>query len=437
MSKKGLHPDLKEKVEKFADGLNIPDVKTLKADPGIIDQDSATYGGTLPRDAVLGLIRTMEDHSLLLKSIDLKRVSAKTGHVPIQSIDSPVSQAVTENDPTIVDNLLETSMVPYSCKKLKANIIVTTEMIESAGESGMGNFESNLMTDFAKALANDLSHLAIRGDSSLPATTKWNKLLRRCDGLSKLCDDNGANVIDAAGKGIGLGTFAVMKRLLPPLYAQNLTLYRWLFNSSVEDVYRSMFADERETDTGDAFLSRRPDVTPMGIKPIITNTILDSLGDTPVAPTAVVDDTDGTMTVRVATVLPDSTDSSGRLVTITCKATGLSETCEVDYNGSSQNIIETTTALGQDTISTTQSDYTVAVADQTQVYLMDPKRYALVSTTHNWRSYRKFNEQADRYEFTFYYWIDSLLAEPESIVKLDNLTLPQLTDWTAWTGLAS
>lgn len=86
-------------------------------------------------------------------------------------------------------------------------------------------------------------------------------------------------------------------------------------------------------------------------------------------PTGVVDDGDGTMTIDVESLFASGQDHSGRTVKVFLKATQdggnvgpLSAALAVEtLTVNSSNEIETVTALGQTAISTTASDYTVAL----------------------------------------------------------------------------
>jgi hypothetical protein len=97
-------------------------------------------------------------------------------------------------------------------------------------------------------------------------------------------------------------------------------------------------------------------------------------------PTSVADDGDGTMTVRVSTILPDAYDTAdddNRQVKVTLNATGAFEICTV-YRSGGQNLIATTGALGQTVISTTASDYTVQVVDEASSILSLPGNFCMV-----------------------------------------------------------
>jgi hypothetical protein len=423
-----------EYLKKFNNVLEILGIEErLKADPGVVTLGNTNFAGTMPKPSVIGLIDQTISESDVLSAIDMKKVEASTGEVRLMDISGPVSEAVDENQGTPVLNKPNTSVKAYSCKKMKSEMYITHEELKAAGDDGLANFENNLMNDLSKCLASDLAHLVFRGDVTLSASSpdRWDRMLRRCNGLSVLCDA-GATVIDNNGKGVGFGMFHVWKARLLQKYRKQLPLYRWLLNSSTIDIWKMIFADQRPTAEGDKRVSGTPPESPAGVTPIICDTILTDLGAT-AAPDAAADDGDGTITLNINTLV-GATTAAGRQVEVTCIATGVSETCTVTWS-SPNNQIATTGSLGQTTISTTAGDYEVKIADETEVYLGPPKTFALVSPTHNWRSYYLYNKDYDRHEFTFYYELDSLLAVPEAWVKIKELKLqtpPAYTEWTTW-----
>ena len=431
------NPAFLKKFNEVLDGLGM--TQTLKADPGIIDS-SVNFSGTMPKPAVVALLDQTISESEVLSAIDMKKVTSKKGEVRIMDISGPVSEAVGENDGTPVLNRPNTSVKEYSCGKMKAEIDITTEELEAAGEDGIANFQDNLMNDFSTCLGNDLAHIVFRGNKTLSKTSpdRWDRMLRRCDGLSRLCDA-GANVIDNDGVGVGLGMFHVFKQSLPTKYAQNIGLYRWLLNSQTMDLWRMIFADKRPTAEGDKRLSGIIPESPAGVNPLTCNTILGDLGVTG-TPDAV---TDGTTVIksRCNAILPDAGVAAhvGRKVLLTYLPTGKSELCTVYKNGSNKCEITTSTGnlLGQTAVSTTAAEYSIKISDETEIYLGPPKSFALVSTTHNWRSHYRFNPSFDRHEFTFYYWLDSLLATPEAWVKVKEMKLQSPPSYTEWSGWAS
>ena len=406
-----------------------------RAEPGIVDS-GLNFEGTMPRPVTIALLTDMVNDSAILSAIDFKRVTHSTGDVRILEFDSPVAHADFENVDTASPRKPTSRVVPYTLRKIRADIYFTWEELEQAAEDGMTNFEDNIMSMFRQNLSNDLAHLAVRGDTTISSESNdpWDQLLRCTDGLLKHLES--ANIYDRAGKGPGIGMFHVFKRSIKSRYLKNPASFRWILNSTVIDIWRMAFAHLRQTAEGDRRLSNETYETPAGIKPFVTDTILDDMGPSS-APTSVSDDADGTMTVRVNSILNDATDYSGRQVEITCKATGLSEKCAVDYNGSSQNIIETAGSLGQDTISTSASDYTVKVVDQTEIAFGNPKTFAFLTKDNNWRVAYEYNKDFDRYEYTMRFMVGSLLPMLDPWAKMKNLTIPQITDFAEWTGWTS
>jgi len=144
------------------------------------------------------------------------------------------------------------------------------------------------------------------------------------------------------------------------------------------------------------------------------------------APTAVVDDGDGTMTVRVATILPDAYDAGAdnRRVRITLKATGAYELCTVAHVGG-QNLIYTTGALGQTVISAVASDYDVQVADERSLILSDPNNLVLALADQILALAALDSDKPS--EITkVHCWMDSVIVRPEAAVLLKGYFYPNL-----------
>jgi len=140
-------------------------------------------------------------------------------------------------------------------------------------------------------------------------------------------------------------------------------------------------------------------------------------------PTAVVDDGDGTMTVRVASILPDATDHSGRRVRVTLDSTGAYEDLRVTRSGG-QNIVETAGALGQAVISAVAADYTVKVIDETSIVLANP--FGILGLIENEvEVYRTFDERGLNHGTIAHTWTDQRLLRPDAVVFVNGIYLPQ------------
>ena len=77
-------------------------------------------------------------------------------------------------------------------------------------------------------------------------------------------------------------------------------------------------------------------------------------------------------------------------------------------------------------MSTTAADYSIRVADETEVYYCNPKTINLIYC-NEWRSYREFNKDFDRWEITTYFEADLVTPVPETMVKFVRVRAPQIT----------
>jgi hypothetical protein len=363
-----------------------------------------------------------------MDAITIEDVDSPKGHVMLMRMDGTMSEKFTEGDDRLITNKPVTWNVPYTCEMLKANVIIFKKTVENYATANQGSFEDKLMPMIAKGLRQDMSKLVFRGDTTLPGTSRLNRLLHTQDGLLKLADSG--QVIDKSGKGLGDGMFSVMEDAMPEEFhdADNL---KWIFNSKVDATWRLMLGLDRKTGIGDTVVTTGGNnLTPSGIPKLISNSIPRNMGPSG-TPDSITDDT-GNLIARVNALLPDATDSTGRRVKITYKPTGVSETLTVSYDGSSHNIITTVGMLGQDAVDTTAANYTIQIQDETACFLMNPKGLAMVVTNNDWEAYREFNVQLRAWVLTFYYNVAVLLPQPESVVYLKRLSLPQITDWNAW-----
>jgi hypothetical protein len=393
---------------------------------GVITVSDADFGGLLPKPVVEELIDMTRSQSRWLGSIRTLRRTASTGTFPILDLNEPVTEYVGENDGTTVTNKPNTSRTDYACKKFRSDLYITTEDLQEAAAAGLPEFEQKVTAAWATQLGNDIATLVMQGDSSLLPTTRLNKLLRGADGIDKITSASSI-VYDAAGKAFDQGIFAAMLDMLPERYAEDPGL-KWMFNRRTNLKWKNSLTNVSTTERtrsilGDQVLTTFEDVPPLGVPQLIVPQITSTQGGTPIAPDTVAGTTE--VTATVPTLLPNTTNSAGRKVKITCVDTGVSEICTVTYPGS-VNTIVTAGKLGQATVSGTASHYTVVIYDYTSLYLQNPLLYTLIYC-YDWRSYREFNKDFDRYEVTTYFQMAFKIPTPEVIVKFKNVRVTPIT----------
>ena len=407
-----------------------------KAD-GVMTTSSQQTGQWPDRKRVHNLLDLVVNEAGWLGQCAKHVVSEKSGEVPRSVINEPVTEAVDENDSGQNDYTRpDMDNVEYSTGKGHASWSLTYDMASAALSAGEMNLGRIVQNQFAKAMGNDLAMVVIQGDTLLDKSTKMNRLLRLQDGLIKqaLARGHVRWPVATTGKDFGAGMFDAMFAAMPDKFKHDSGL-RWMVPSVIDQNWRNSLTTIGESPANQVGSPLRDQVitTPIGPPPngiqqiIIPQIPTNTRGRSSVAaPTAVVDDADSTITVRVATVLADATDFTGRKVKITCKATGQSETLSV-YREGGQNKIATAGSLGQGAVSTTASDYQVEIADLTYSLLLNPKAIALVFQ-NKVRSYKQWNQKRDRWEIDVYYRVAVVLYNEDGTV-IQGGVRPQVQLW--------
>lgn len=413
-----------ELFEKWCQKNNI-----VKAE-GVIDT-SANFGGMLPVKTVQRLISLSRKMNQWMSKITTVTTANPAGQYPIIDAFDVVSEAVGENDPTPVTSTLPTRNVEYFTRKVKSGWVITTEQIETAAASGITDFEAQIDEAFAIAMGNDWARLAINGDASLPGTTRLNKLLRRCDGFKKKLAA-GANVQNCGGKALDNEIWTAMLASVPEQYRNDEGM-EWMYNDMIDILfhksltYVSTPTVTRDDIAGD-ILVRGSKVRPLN-KPVnIINQISAMQGPTPVAPTSAAAQGNGIRFV-LTSLVADATVATGRMVKVTYKPNSMSEIVAIT-RPSTANVIDTVGKLGQTVVSTTNTDYEVTFADESNIWLGNPKGlHQIVWLTM--RAYRKFNQDADRWEIVVYNHLDFQVPTPEMFVDFQRIRVLPPTTWAA------
>jgi hypothetical protein len=405
-----------------------------KADSGVHTMDNTNFGNLMPRQAVEEMVDMTRDESGWLKSINTVTRHQMAGTVPIVRINQPVTVGVGEGEGTAPARRQVTSRANYSCKKFKSMWVTTWEDLREAKAAGIQQFNEKMRKSFFTAIGNDMAWIILASDTSRGALTDWDRLLNRLDGVQKQLDS--ANVYNAAGKAFGSGMFAMMKKKMPAKYASDPNL-RFFFNATMNTLWKHSLTNTATTQkyrsaVGDAALTTVQEFSPMGIPPLIVPQMLDNQGPTAIAPTSVADDGDGTATIVLTTLVTAAyvaTVALGadRIYIVKNLVTGHEEFL-TGVDASSTLTVYSAGAFGQDTISTTASDYSVTLADESDCYLMNPK---VITAVHcdQMRSYTKHNVDNDWFETIVYHDMDVLVPTPEVAVKFKRVQLPDITTW--------
>jgi hypothetical protein len=410
--------DIQKAVESALDNMGIN-----KADPGMITSGNSNFDGVLPKEVTMRIITQMPKADPFLGAVTMEPVKSTRGNILLMNMNGIVCEGITEEDDRLITNKPNTWNVPFQLKDLKANVIIKKKALESYATLENGeSFEDKVMNLTTNLIAHNVAHLAMNGDTSLPGDSRENRLLNQCNGVLKQAE--GGQVYDAEGKAYGEGMFNVMEdMMLEDFY--NEESIKWIYNRKMKAAWKLGLQMERATGIGDQYVVGQPTSSPLGLDELITGKISKNMG-----PSAAPDDaTDDTTKITFnINGLIGTTTKAGRKVKVTCLTTGKSEICTVKWSDPN-NYIETATLLGQDTVSETASDYLVKINDETASLFTDPKGVIIPVSQTSWEAYRDWNTQLRGWIITLYFSLDVVVAEPEAIVLMKRISLPQINDW--------
>ncbi len=371
------------------------------------------------------LIDMTVSQSEWLSLATVKMRDQRAGNIPRVVINDVVTEGVSENAGKTIATHPDTSETSYLCTKFQATWFMTLESISEAAAHGEADFDAKVRGAFAKAMGNDMARVALRGDTSIDTSTRLNRLLRQNDGWLKIARESANYSTTTRGSAWAAGVCPAMLSQMPDEYADDKDL-RWLHGRRLDESY-TQFA-QNLSDGGamrDRALLERTRFRPMGIDPVIvpqwpTDQGFDSLNGSASDADLVTDDGDGTITLRVDTLFGGySSSHAGRRVKVTFDATGQSETLTV-RDESSHLVVHTTGSLGQGTISTSASAYTLDLADTTGIMLTNPRNLFVV-LCRKIRAYRKYEQESERYRMDVFYEADFGIFEPNAVVLQEGI----------------
>jgi|GEM_PF-3329922 len=413
--------------------MALNDMIVGKSEGGSLNLTETHFNHLIPREQVDALIDLTQDHSAFLSSINTVTRQQKKGTVPIYDLTGEVMEHVGEQDPTAVHTRSTTTTVPYVTQKHKCEITISHEEIEeSKAVPGLGDMETKAVETFLKQLGNNVSDVAINGNTAFAAAPvdRRQRMLKGVDGVDVLTQA-GSNVVHNNGKAFAKEVFDAMYDAIPWRYRRNTDALRWWLNSrTINNWKKALVALGAGSILADRALTEKEAPGPSGIAPWIVPYVGENDGPTAIAPTSVADNT--TTLQAVLTTLVTATNpinaaaGVGRRFKITCKTTGHSEVCTGILDTTLR--INTVGLLGQTagSVSTTNTDYEVTTFDETSIYLGDPKAITLV-WNGEWRSNREWNPKLDQAEITIYLEFCVSMPVLDAIVKYTNIATPPIT----------
>lgn len=398
--------------------------------PTTMTTDSVATGDFMDRTQVERLVDLTVGQSGWLSTVTTKVRSQKKGEIPRMEISDVVTEGVAENGGSTVSTHPDFDNISYECGKFQATWFLTIEDIREARASGEANFDAKVRRAFAKAMGNDMARWCLRGDTDLDASSRLNRLLRKKDGWIKQARADANRATTTYGSAFQRSLFPALKASLPQQFRDDPDL-RWFMPGDIDEEWTDILAGYSGGSgaaIGDTAINQRRRFMPYGIPPLIipqmpTDQGFSTLTASAVDADAVTDNGDDTIKLQVDTLFGGySSSNAGRKVKVTYDATGQSETLTVTDSGS-QNDIDTTGTLGQSTISTTASDYTLDVADCTPVMLTNPRNLFVVMCDQI-RAYRKFEQEYERWRIDVYYEADAGIFNPNALAMQDGVIVP-------------
>lgn len=380
---------------------------------------------------VEALVDLTVSQSAWLSALTVKLRNQRSGTIPRMVIGDVVTEGVNENGGATIATSPDMSEVPYTCAKFQATWYLTLEDIGEARAAGEIDFDGAVRRAFAKAMGNDMARMALRGDTSIAGTSRLNRLLNRTDGVLKKARGSARYLQTTYGSTWNRSVYAAMHRQMPDAYKDDPDL-RWLLPPKLdEDFVYAMQNLGAGAALQDQALVQRRRYAPMGVEPLLvpqwpTDQGFATLAGSTSDADAIVDDGDGTLTATVDSLFGGySASHAGRIVRITCGATGQSEDLVATVVGGALKIM-TSGSLGQSTISTTASEYTLDLADCTGQILTNPRNLFLV-LCRQFRSYRKFEQESERWRVDVFYEAATGIFNPDALVLQEGIVPTAIT----------
>lgn len=377
------------------------------------------------------LVDLTVQESAILGTVTNVKKDQRAGSIPKVDFNRPVAQKATEAQPGTVTSSPDTDALDYRCQKLQATLFLSLESIREAKATGEPDFENKIRRGFARALGNDIARLAFQGDTTLVPNSAENRLLYTLDGWLKQARNGRAiRHTTARGAEFAPSLLFTMKRRMPRRYRSS-PQNRWMIESLVDLAWRENRATAGDTSgsgSGDKALTTAGAIPMLGEESLRVPQLPTDLGYATLSgSTAAADNvaTSGSgIAFRVNSALgAAAAGNAGRIVRITCIATGESEEVVVTWD-TTNNVATTAGTLGQGSVSTTAADYTIDLADCTPVLYGNPANLFLVWCDQI-RSYSKIEQEAERLRLDVFLELDAGIFEPQALVMQDGLALPQ------------
>jgi|6_EtaG_2_1085325.scaffolds.fasta_scaffold00031_97 hypothetical protein len=413
---------------------------------GYLGVDDEPAGSALNPQAQLGLFSKIRSESQWLRYTTFRPVDASQGFIDLWD-DRGFRMKPTAKEgprPNIPLHKPDVSQTQFSTNTLSGAFGLRLPSIRAAAKAGQ-NVNALVQRGVSAGIANVLADIGVNGNSGLPSDTDENAQRSTCDGWYQKMRDNSPNYQGQAnGFGYHNGLWAGMLHQIDKAYRNHPGLAwgltdtlssRWLTELSATGSNPSNAHPSIVNNLGSNLLNAvGTQANPLGKFGVIMPQLDDQMwssdeGYDGIAPTSITDNGDGTLTINVNSLADSGTDRSStgddgqRYMVIGCADTGVEEIVEVDYSAPN-NTVDTTSLLGQNTASTTASDYYIRWADCQSLFL-GPWQYLALVAQHGMRIYTVFYPHDETIEVIIHADIDYVVIDYEATSLVDDLISPQ------------
>jgi len=206
------------------------------------------------------------DHSVLMKSVRVRRVNHPKGEINKLNLGSIVTEGAHTTSRATTRTPTE-DVVPYDMAKYRSAFDLGGDFVEDNIE-GSG-IRDTLLSMFTKRISVDTEIAGIESDLTLAvgdAQSDENNLLGVNEGWQRILEANvpAAQQVDAAGAAPSKELYYAMKRAIPARFRVAMPDYRWITPSGPFD--KNMLDwSHRETQGGDRALADGSHPGPWGI----------------------------------------------------------------------------------------------------------------------------------------------------------------------------
>jgi hypothetical protein len=411
---------------------------------GFLDTDTQPAGSALNPQAQLGLFKKIRKQHGWARFVSYRTVSENTGYLDVWDDQGFQMHPTARSGPRtgIPVHAPDLDNLQYTTSTLSGAFGIRLKAVKSAVNAGQ-NVNSLVQQGIAAGVANVLLDIGINGDNSLPKDSDRNTMLSTADGWFQKMRDKATNYTSLAdGFSYHNGIFPGMLDQIDEAYRGDKGLAwglpdklstRWL--TELTEMNQGGNQPARINDFGSALLNAMGgEANPLGKPGVVMSQIktdrYGTEGYAGMAPTSVVDNGDGTITINVNTLATSGVDRSSagadgqRYVTVG-KVGGTEETLAVAYSAPN-NTVTTASLLGQvlGSVSTTASDYYVKWADLTSAFL-GVMRYLTLIVQNGIRIYTVFHPRDEIIEVIVHADVDYMVIDHQATSLVDDIIAPR------------